>query len=123
MTIRGLFFACIALASVAARAQSQNPIVAPGDKEPLVRLAVVGPNGAPIDEPNPTVGNRRGRVDILDLTVGATVLLGDRTTIASGFAFPLRNGDDRTFNWEYQLQVNYYFGASTTQGRFAPTFQ
>ena len=83
-------------------------------------LAVVGPNGAPIPEPNPVVGNRRGRVDIVDLTVGATCVLGDRLTIANGFAFPLSTGDNRVFNWEYQLQVNFYFGGPRQPERFAP---
>jgi hypothetical protein len=73
-------------------------------------LNVVGTNGQLVPEPNPTVGNLRNRVDILDLTVGTTFLVAERATIATGFVFPLRNGDDRTFNWEFQLQLNYYFG-------------
>ena len=83
-------------------------------------LAVVGPGGAPIPEPNPIVGNQRGRVDILDLTFGATFVIGDRLTVANGFSFPLRSGDDRTFNWEYLLQINYYFGGPRNPERFAP---
>jgi hypothetical protein len=83
-------------------------------------LAVVGANGQPIAEPNPTVGNRRGRVDILDITVGTTFLLGDRVTLATGFSFPLRTGDNRTFDYEYQLQLNYYFGTGRSADRYAP---
>jgi hypothetical protein len=72
-------------------------------------LAVASAAGG-LPEPNPVVGNLRNRLDILDLTVGATFLFSDRATVAAGFAFPLRQGDDRTFNWEFQFQVNYYFG-------------
>ncbi len=73
-------------------------------------LQAVGPGGVPIPEPNPTVGNLRNRVDILDITFGATFLISNRAMIAMGWAFPLRGGDDKVFNWEYQLQLNYYFG-------------
>jgi hypothetical protein len=83
-------------------------------------LAVVGPNGTPVPEPNPTVGNLRNRVDLLDMTVGTTVLVANRATIATGFAFPLKTGDDRTFSWEFQFQVNYYFGGPRSRGPWAP---
>jgi hypothetical protein len=73
-------------------------------------LLSVGPGGVPIPEPNPTVGNLRNRVDILDITFGATFVISNRATIATGWAFPLRGGDDKVFNWEYLLQLNYYFG-------------
>jgi hypothetical protein len=49
-------------------------------------------------------------VDILDMTVGSTFVLGERTLLGTAFAFPLRTGDNRTFNWEFQIQLNYYFG-------------
>jgi hypothetical protein len=83
-------------------------------------LQVVGPNGTPIPEPSPQVGNLRNRVDLLDMTVGTTFEFNNRTTLAAGFAFPLRSGDNRTFDWEFLLQLNVYFGA---RGLRAPTFQ
>jgi hypothetical protein len=73
-------------------------------------LLAVGPGGVPIPEPNPTVGNLKNRVDILDITFGATFVISNRATMAMGWAFPLRGGDDKVFNWEYLLQLNYYFG-------------
>jgi hypothetical protein len=82
-------------------------------------LNVVGPNGNLIPEPNPRVGNLRNRVDILDLTVGTTFEIANQATVATGFAFPLRGGDNKTFDWEFQLQVNFYFGGP----RRAPAFQ
>lgn len=68
----------------------------------------VSPTNLP--EPGPQVGNQRNRVDILDMTAGTTFVLGDRTTVATAVSFPLKHGDDRTFDWEFQLQVNFYFG-------------
>jgi hypothetical protein len=81
-------------------------------------LQVVGPNGNLIPEPNPLVGNLRNRLDILDLTVGTTFELANVSTLAVGVAVPLRGGDNRTFDWEIQVQLNYYFGGP----RRAPAF-
>jgi hypothetical protein len=75
-----------------------------------------------IQEQPPQVGNQRNRMDILDMTAGVTFLLSDRATVATGFAFPLRSGDNRTFDWEYLLQLNYYFGGGPSARRFAPSF-
>src|SRR5579884_3613809 len=61
-------------------------------------------------QPGPVVGNPHNRMDILDMTVGATFVVGDRLTIANGFAFPLRTGQDKVFDWEYLLEINWYFG-------------
>jgi hypothetical protein len=81
-----------------------------------------GANGAPnvvtFEPPNPTVGNLRGRIDLLDLTVGTTFEFANTATLATGFAFPLRTGDNRTFDWEFQIQFNIYFGG----GPRAPSF-
>jgi len=76
-----------------------------------------------IPEPNPTAGNLRNRTDLLDLTVGTTFVIGDRATLATGFAFPLKTGDNRTYDWEFLFQLNYYFGAQNGSGRrFTPNF-
>jgi hypothetical protein len=68
--------------------------------------------------PSPTIGNLRNRVDILDITVGTTFALGQRCTLAPAFSFPLRGGDDRTYDWEFQLQFNYYFGRTPRTPNF-----
>jgi hypothetical protein len=73
-----------------------------------------------IPEIPPQVGNQRGRVDILDLTVGTTVEIANRTTLAAGFAFPVKGGDNKVFEWEFQLQLNYYFGGPARRSP-APT--
>jgi hypothetical protein len=81
---------------------------------------VFDPHGASQPSPAPQVGNSRGRVDILDLTVGTTFEIANRTTLATAFSFPLLGGDNRTYDWEFQFQLNYYFGAS--RNRQAPAF-
>jgi hypothetical protein len=65
-------------------------------------------------QPPPTIGNLRNRVNIVDLTVGTTFEIASSSTVAAGFAFPLTQGDNKTFDWEFQLQLNYYFGAKAT---------
>ena len=49
-------------------------------------------------------------MDILDITMGTTFVIGNRATLGGAFTLPLRDGDDRTFDWEAQVQFNYYFG-------------
>jgi hypothetical protein len=71
-------------------------------------------------EAAPQVGNRRNRIDILDLTVGNTFEIANRVTVATGLIFPLKRNSDRTFDWEFQLQLNYYFGCP--RNRPAATF-
>lgn len=72
-------------------------------------------------EQGPQVGNQRGRMDILDLTLGTTFLIGDRTSFATGVVVPLRSGDNKVFDWEAQVQLNWYFGGPRT--RVAPAFE
>lgn len=72
-------------------------------------------------EPPPQVGNQRGNVDILNLTVGNTIEVAQRATVGTGFSFPLRKSEsNRTFDWEFQLLLNYYFGGPRT--RTPPAF-
>jgi hypothetical protein len=56
------------------------------------------------------VGNRRNRLDIVDVTVGTTFVIGNNATLATAVALPLTTGDNRTFDWEFQLQLNVFFG-------------
>jgi hypothetical protein len=72
-------------------------------------------------QPSPTVG-RSGNVEILDATVGTTFLIGDRSTLALGVSLPVFSGESRrTYDYELQLQFNYYFGAGF--GRRTPNVQ
>jgi hypothetical protein len=85
--------------------------------DPLLRIDPNNPRRL-TQEQGPVVGNQRNRVDILDMTTAVTFLLADRATVAAGVAFPLKGHDDRTFDWEFQLQLNYYFGG--VGRRYAP---
>jgi hypothetical protein len=60
--------------------------------------------------PPPRVGNLRNRMDILDVTLGTTFQFGQKSSLATAVAFPLKGTDNRTFDWEFTLQFNYYFG-------------
>jgi hypothetical protein len=93
----------------------------PGDSTALPKLTN---GGLTFDgpEPRPVVGNLRNHVDILDVTLGTTLFLCNRATLATAFSAPLRGTSDRTFDWEFHVQLNYYFGGPSQRGRFAPTF-
>jgi hypothetical protein len=58
----------------------------------------------------PVLGSTNSRVNIVDLTLGTTFVLNDRATIGTAFTVPLTNDANKTFDWEFQLQFNYYFG-------------
>jgi hypothetical protein len=88
------------------------PVQIPGVMQPVV---------VQVPEPPPQVGNLRNRVDILDLTVGTTFEFGRRATLATAFSFPTRGVDNRTFDWEFQVQLNIYFGGPS-RGTPAPNF-
>jgi hypothetical protein len=91
-------------------------VTLPGD--PL--LQIDPKTGNFVQEQPPRVGNIRNRVDILDMTVASTILVSERATLATGVSFPLKGKDDRTYDWEFHLQLNYYFGG--VGRRFAPNF-
>jgi hypothetical protein len=87
---------------------------------PADNLAVLAPNHTLVQGSPPRVGDPYTNTDILDMTAAVTFLLADRATVATAVAFPLLGGHDRTFEWEYQLQLTYYFGG--VGQRFAPNF-
>ncbi len=71
-----------------------------------------GPNGPSLvaNEPNPQIGSLRSRLDILNLTLGTTFEIAHRATVATAVVIPLSSSRDRTFDFEFQLQLNYFFG-------------
>jgi hypothetical protein len=58
----------------------------------------------------PQVGNQANRVDLLDLTVGTTVEIARQAQVGVAASFPLHGGDNRTFDWELEVQVNFLLG-------------
>lgn len=91
---------------------------------PADTLTQIDPNNSSnsIQEQPPRVGSLRNRVDILDMTVGSTFLLSDRATLATGLSFPLKRASDRTYDWEFQVQLNYFFGGGLGR-RSSPNYQ
>jgi hypothetical protein len=95
--------------------ENASIVTLPGDN--LFQINPNNPNQQ-IPEQRSQVGNFRNRVDILDMTVATTFLIANRATLATAVAFPLKGGDNRTYDWEFQVQFNYYFGGP--RPRFAP---
>ena len=58
----------------------------------------------------PRVGNLRNRVDLLDLTLGTTFEFAQRARLATAVSLPLRGESNRTYDWEFHVQLNWYFG-------------
>jgi hypothetical protein len=50
------------------------------------------------------LGNGANRIDVVNLAVGNAVVMG-QTTITNGVILPLREGENRGFDMEYNLQV------------------
>jgi hypothetical protein len=75
-----------------------NPI--PGIKSVANQIPDIGP----------VVGAGPRNVNIVDVTAGTTFVLGNRATIATAFTVPVTNGSNKTFDWEFHLQVNFLFG-------------
>ena len=87
--------------------ENAKVVTLPGD--PLLQINPNATGNRLIQEQPPRVGNLRNRVDILDMTLATTVMLSDKATLATAVSFPLKNGDNRTFDWEAHVQLNYYF--------------
>ena len=62
-----------------------------------------------------TVGNLANRIDVMNLTLGATAEISNRATVTTAFILPLNGCEcEKPFDWEFQLQLNWRFGP---QGR------
>jgi hypothetical protein len=54
-------------------------------------------------------GNAANRIDVLDVTVGLHVAVTGSLSVRAGAAFPLRDDEDKLFDAELQLSVNWRF--------------
>ncbi len=61
---------------------------------------------------NYVVGDFGSDVDVWDLTLGAHLLVMDRTSVTFAYATPLGGGADRQFDGEFRLMLNYHYGRS-----------
>ena len=53
--------------------------------------------------------NSANRVDVLNMTAGLHAQFGPDWELRVAGSFPLRSGDDRLFNSEFQVQINHNF--------------
>ncbi len=53
-------------------------------------------------------GNTMNRSDVLNLAIGVPLSLG-QMSITNGFVLPLRTGENRGFDFEYNLRVQWHF--------------
>ena len=53
------------------------------------------------------VGSPTRRFDVLNLTLGASLLFNDRLAIRPAMVVPLRDGDDEHFDYEAMLQLDW----------------
>lgn len=49
------------------------------------------------------------RFDVIDLTLGGAFRFGERTVIRPGVVIPLKDGDDKHFDYEATVQMNVFF--------------
>lgn len=61
---------------------------------------------------NFAIGNLAGRLDELNLSAGFLSKFGDNLLVTSGVVVPLRNGDDRIFDYQIGVRASWLFGAS-----------
>ncbi|MFN4260438.1 MAG: hypothetical protein ACK4RK_14180 [Gemmataceae bacterium] len=66
------------------------------------------PSGIP--ETTLRIGNLANHVDVVNLTMGATIELFNRMTLTPAFVVPLSGGDNKPFDYEAHLQLNWRFG-------------
>ena len=75
--------------------RNANVVQLPGDgSTDVVGGTETGPQNR--DRKSATSSNR---VDILDMTVGSTALIGNKATASTAFIFPAQPGRQPVFNW------------------------
>lgn len=65
------------------------------------------------------VGDLGGNFDELNLSLGVTTLIGDNLNLATGLVVPLRDGDDKTFDYQLGVRANYFYGYTARNRRAA----
>ena len=54
------------------------------------------------------IGNQLNRVDIMNLSMGCAAAIG-KTQIINGFVVPISSGEEKAFDFEYDLQIHRMF--------------
>ena len=74
--------------------------------------------GSVIDTTILEFGNRRNRSDVLNITAGIHVELGQDTSLRVAAALPITEDPDRDFDAEVVAQFIHRFGVTQTRGRY-----
>lgn len=73
-----------------------------------------------------TIGDFSDDIQVLNATIGTTLLLGDSSTLQFAYGTPIGNSADHVFDGEFRATFNWYFGGPASQfapfGAFTPNF-
>jgi hypothetical protein len=61
------------------------------------------------------IGDTSGNFDELNISAGFLAQLGQNTALTVGAAAPLRYGQNRTFDYQIGIRLNYFFGYTARQ--------
>lgn len=61
-------------------------------------------------QPGTIIGISNARFDDVNATVGVTALIGTNTLVQAGLVVPLREGEDRFFDYQFGIRANWFFG-------------
>jgi hypothetical protein len=65
------------------------------------------------------IGDLNGGHNELNLSTGITTIVADRMNVSVGAVLPLLAGDNRSFDYQIGVRVNYFFGPTLARGRMA----
>lgn len=73
-------------------------------------------NGSVLSTPNGLlIGDATGNFDEWNISAGFLAQLGQNTSLSVGAAAPLRSGQNRTFDYQIGVRLNYFFGYTARQ--------
>lgn len=56
------------------------------------------------------IGTVQNNIDVVNLTAGVNLLIGDRSTLTTGYVIPVGVGSDKQFDGEIRMMLNYLPG-------------
>ena len=72
-------------------------------------------DGDTVSSPLGVIGNDNNNLDVVNLTLGATLELGNATYFQMGYIVPIGGVDDRSFDGELRCLFSHRFGSATRQ--------
>jgi hypothetical protein len=70
-----------------------------------------------------SIGSTSDHFDQLNISTGFMAQIGENFTLSIGAAFPLKNGPDRSFDYQLGLRVNWFFGPTARERSRATAVQ